>query len=136
MNTYNPKKVTVALGNHIVTGYAEDSFVQIEPNADGVTKRVGCDGEIVRSINPDESYKVRLVLLPYSPTVKWLKNRYEMDLADGNGDFPVTIKDILGSTVFTTDTAWVVRLPAVTYGKENANREVEIDCGIGKFTHR
>lgn len=30
--TYNPKKVTISLGNHIVTGFADDSFVSIDPN--------------------------------------------------------------------------------------------------------
>ena len=50
IKTYNPKEVTIALGNHIVVGYADDSFITIDPNGDGVTKKVGCDGEIVRSI--------------------------------------------------------------------------------------
>ena len=136
MNTYNPKKVTIALGNHIVTGYADDSFVAIEPSTEGVTKKVGCDGEIVRSISPDESYQVRIVLLPYSPTLKWLNTRYTMDINNGNGDFSITVKDVLGSTVFTAESAWITKLPAVAYGKENANREVTIDCGIGKFTQR
>ena len=46
IKTYNPKEVTIALGNHIVVGYADDSFITIDPNGDGVTKKVGCDGEI------------------------------------------------------------------------------------------
>ena len=33
VKTYNPKEVLIALGSHIVTGYAEDSFVSIEPRA-------------------------------------------------------------------------------------------------------
>ena len=55
IKTYNPKEVTIALGNHIVAGYADDSFITIDPNGDGVTKKVGCDGEIVRSISPDDT---------------------------------------------------------------------------------
>lgn len=27
IKTYNPKEVTIALGNHIVAGYADDSFI-------------------------------------------------------------------------------------------------------------
>ena len=38
VKTYNPKSVTIACGNHIVTGYADDSFVTIEANGDGITK--------------------------------------------------------------------------------------------------
>ena len=35
MRTYNSKKVTIACGSHIVTGYAEDSFVTIDETGDG-----------------------------------------------------------------------------------------------------
>lgn len=31
VTTYNPKKVTLALGNHIASGFADDSFIVIEP---------------------------------------------------------------------------------------------------------
>ena len=46
IKTYNPKEVIVTCGTHIVTGYADDSFISIEPNGDGITKKTGCDGEI------------------------------------------------------------------------------------------
>ena len=56
MQTYNPKKISMSFGTHMPTGYADDSFVSIEPNGDGITKKVGCDGEIVRSVSPDDTY--------------------------------------------------------------------------------
>ena len=31
VTTYNPKKITLALGNHIASGFADDSFIVIEP---------------------------------------------------------------------------------------------------------
>lgn len=62
IKTYNPKEVTVAAGNHIVTGFADDSFISIEANGDGISKKVGCDGEIVRSVSPDNTYKIKIVL--------------------------------------------------------------------------
>lgn len=31
IKTYNPKEVIVTCGTHIVTGYADDSFISIEP---------------------------------------------------------------------------------------------------------
>ena len=34
IKTYNPKEVTVACGSHIVTGYADDTFISIEANGD------------------------------------------------------------------------------------------------------
>ena len=52
VTTYNPKKVTCALGRHIVTGFADDSFISIEPAGDGTSYVTGADGEIARSIDP------------------------------------------------------------------------------------
>ena len=50
IKTYNPKEVTVSCGSHIVEGFADDSFITIEFNGDGITKKVGCDGEIFRPV--------------------------------------------------------------------------------------
>lgn len=70
IKTYNPKEVVVACGTHIVSGYADDSFISIEPNGDGITKKVGCDGEIARSISPDNTYKVKITLLQNSDPIR------------------------------------------------------------------
>ena len=61
IKTYNPKEVVISAGPHIVTGIADDSFVTIEANGDGITKKVGCDGEIVRAVSPDGTYKVKKI---------------------------------------------------------------------------
>ena len=45
--TYFSKKVTVTAGYHIVTGFAEDSFVSIEETGDGVQSVAGADGEAI-----------------------------------------------------------------------------------------
>ena len=92
IKTYNPKEVTIALGNHIVAGYADDSFITIDPNGDGVTKKVGCDGEIVRSISPDDTYIVKLTVLQTSETNSFLQNRFKQDRQTGDGMFPILIK--------------------------------------------
>ena len=39
IKTYNPKEVVISAGPHIVTGIADDSFVTIEANGDGITTR-------------------------------------------------------------------------------------------------
>lgn len=48
VKTYNPKEVLVSFDTHSVTGYAEDSFINLEKNGDGITDVVGCDGEQIR----------------------------------------------------------------------------------------
>lgn len=52
VTTYNPKKVTLALGNHIASGFADDSFIVIEPAGDGNSYVAGADGEVCVSVDP------------------------------------------------------------------------------------
>lgn len=133
VKTYNPKQVTVALGNHIVTGYAEDSFISIDPNGDGITKKVGCDGEIVRSVSPDDTYVVKLSVLQTSDTNSYLQGRLDLDMKSGDGMFPILIKDLKGGFVFSAETAWAVKSAPRSFGKEAANREWEIHTGAAEL---
>lgn len=134
INTYNPKEVTCALGTHIVSGYADDSFITIDPNGDGVTKKVGCDGEIVRSISPDDTYVVKLSVLQTSGTNKFLQERFSQDVKSGDGMFPILIKDLKGGLVFSTDAAWPAKPASRGFGKEANNREWELHTGSGTLT--
>ena len=55
VKTYNPKQVTVSIGTHIVTGFADDSFITVESLGDGISSVSGCDGEVGRSILTDST---------------------------------------------------------------------------------
>lgn len=129
VKTYDPKKVLISLGSHSVTGYSDGTFVSIEASGDGVSKKTGCDGEIVRSIDPDGSAKVKLTLLQTSPTVAYCQKQYDKDRANGDGTFPILVKDLKGGLLFSAQDAWVVKSPNREYGKESADREIEIDTG-------
>lgn len=129
VRTYNPKEVVIACGSHIVTGTADDSFISIEANGDGITKKVGCDGEIARAISPDNTYKVKISLLQTSDSNDFFSRMADLDRDTGNGIFPVLIKDLKGGQVFSTEAAWVTKKSSLTRGKDTNNREWEIDTG-------
>lgn len=129
IKTYNPREVTISLGNHMVEGYAEDSFIQIEPNGDGISKKVGCDGEIVRSVSPDRTYNIRLALLMSSATCKFLQDKFDEDVASGNAMFPILVKDLKGGMVFSSDACWVVRSAPRQFGRQAPDREWELSTG-------
>lgn len=133
IKTYNAREVVVTLGAHIVSGFADDSFVSIEPNGDGITKKVGCDGEIVRSISPDDTYTVKLSLLQTSETNSFLQNRFNMDQKDGNGLFSLMVHDLKGGLLFSTEASWVAKPASRGFGKEANNREWEIHTASGKI---
>lgn len=130
--TYNSKKVTMAVGNHIVSGYAADSFVTIEETGDGITSEAGADGEVVRSISPDPRHTVKISLMQNSPTNKFLLEQYKKDKTDATGSFPLLIKDLTSEEVFSADESWVVKKPTFSRGKAAGTREWEL-CAVGEF---
>lgn len=132
--TYVAKQVLIAAGNHSVTGYADDSFITITKNGDGITKKVGCDGEVVRAIDPDNSYQVKISLLQTSPSNAFFQQRFILDYDTGEGTFPLLIKDLKGGVVFSAEAAWVIKPADRTYGRDSNNREWTIDTGEAAVT--
>lgn len=131
VTTYNPKKVSLALGNHIASGFADDSFIVIEPAGDGNSHVVGADGEVCVSVDPSSVYTVKVSILQNSRTNAYLKKMYEKMKSTGNGFFAVTVKDLVGNEKFSASTAWVTKLASKTYGKAQNNREWEIVIADG-----
>lgn len=132
VKTYNPKKVTVALGNHMVRGYAEDSFITIEPVGEGVTSQSGADGDVVRSVDPDSRFTVKIVVQQTSSTNDFLMSMRKKDKKDGTGVFPLNIKDLMGSEAFSAEYAWVKNDASWGRGKAATDREWELEC-VGEF---
>ncbi|WP_313579961.1 phage structural protein [Lacrimispora sp.] len=136
VGTYNPKKVTMALGRHIASGFADDSFISIEFQGDGTTSVTGADGEIIRSIDPNSQAIVKLVLLQSSTTNKFLIEQHYKDKESGEGVFPVSIKDLLGKTSFSASVAWVPKLATRAYGKAANMVEWEIHTGASELSQK
>lgn len=129
IKTYNPKQVIMTAGVHAVSGYADDSFVTIEQNGDGITTKVGCDGEIARAVSPDDTAIVKISLLQTSSSNSYFQNMANLDRATGAGLFPLLIKDLKGGMLLATDAAWVTKSAGRTFGKDSNNREWEIHTG-------
>ena len=133
VTTYNPKKITCALGRHMVSGYADDSLITIEPAGDGTSYVVGADGEIARSIDPSSVFTVKLSLLQASSTNGYLQKMYDKDKKEGTGTFSVNIADLLGNEKFVGGVAWVTKPASWARGKAQGNREWESVVGEGLF---
>lgn len=134
LKTYSSKKVIISLGAHMVTGLGEDSFVTIASAGDGVTMKVGCDGEICRSVSPNNCYTIKMDLLQYSPTNSWLQNQHNKDQADGSGTFPIIVKDLTGGLLFASEEAWTTKPAERAYGKEAGTRSWELVAADGQLT--
>jgi hypothetical protein len=134
VKTYNSKKITIALGNHSVTGVADGSFISVEQSGDGVTKTVGAYGEVQRSISPDGTYTITLTLLWGSPTNIWLRNQVKKDKENSNAMFPVLIKDLVGEIQFSAEEAWVVKDATLGYDMTVQSVEWTIETGQAEVT--
>lgn len=135
MTTYNPRKVTCSFGNHIASGFADDSFITVEAGGDRTQYVVGADGEVARSIDPSKIYTVKVTLLQASATNAYLQNMADKDAEDGTGTFSVNISDLLGKDKFTSAIAWVSKPASWARGKAQNNREWELVASDGKFTY-
>jgi len=129
VKTYDPKKVLVSLGSHMVTGYADGTFVNIAYNGEGIGTVVGADGEVSRYIDPDRTANVTITVKQTSPTVDFCQRMHDKDLVTGEGILPILIKDMRGGLIFSANDSWVVKPPDREYGKDIANREIVIACG-------
>lgn len=134
INTYNPKKISLSLGRHIASGFADDSFITIEPAGDGNSYVVGADGEVLISVDPSCAYTVKIALLQRSRTNAYLNTMYEKLKAGQDGLFSVNIKDLIGNDKFTGSKAFVTKPASKGYGKAGTNREWEIVVVDGKHT--
>lgn len=134
VSTYNPKKITLALSRHIVSGFADDSFISVEPTGDGNTHVVGADGEVLVSIDPSSVFTIKLSLLLRSKTNDYLQMMYDKLKAGQDGFFSVNLKDLIGNDKFSGATAWVTKPAAKSYGKAGGNREWEIVVAEGYFS--
>jgi hypothetical protein len=131
VRTYSSKEVLISFGTHAVSGYAEDSFVNLEKNGDGWSRVTGADGETIRSQDPDDTWNVTLTLLQESVTNAWLNNKLAQDENNKDGMFPVTVKDLRGGALFSCEQAWVTKSPSYGFGKTAQNREWTLNTGAG-----
>lgn len=131
VKTYSSYNVHIVVDGIVLTGVADDSFVQISSRSEGIVSRTGCDGEVARAIDPNHQYQVRLVTLQTSDSNKRLQEYYMRDRRNGTGMFALEIKDTAGNLTFFAEKAWVNRQPDITRGKDTVNYEWTIDtCAI------
>lgn len=129
VRTYAPDKILMLVGAVPMTGYAEDTFVEIAPNADLSSIQVGADGEVARSIGTNKTCTVTLTLQQTSPSNDVLSSLIEVDALTGGQLFPLTVQDLLGRSIFVVSQAWISRRPNIAFGREAGTRAWTILTG-------
>ena len=129
VKTYSPQKVSVIVAGIEISGYADGTFVSIEPMGDGTQSVCGADGEIARTMSADDRHKVTLTLMASSNSNDVLTALYYSDKATASGIVPMLIKDLLGSSIFAVAEAWITNPPKKEYDKKSGDIEWVFETG-------
>lgn len=119
VGTYSPEFLDVIISNdvmnHIVTGFAEGTFVSIEPFEDRITPSYGAKGEAYRAMSGVRAFNVMITLSQTSHSNDILTYLLDNDRETLNGTFTVTIKDSSGTTLLTDRCAYIGTEPTASF---------------------
>ena len=127
--TYDPKKVIILLGGVPITGYADGTFVQIDPNGDAFTKKVGADGEVARELSNDNTHTIQITLMQTSLSNIYLRTVMKVDRATGLGMLPLAFTDLNTMEEKFWPQAWVSVEPATGRAKETTDTQWTLHTG-------
>jgi hypothetical protein len=128
MSTYSAKQVYITYSGVQITGYAPDTFCNIEWNTDDWKLMVGAGGEYVRSQSNDMSAKITIKLLPGSLSNSVLFGLYTNDRFSRTGALPLLVTDLSTGSTFAGN-AWIMKRPNREYANEATVLEWTFESG-------
>ena len=125
---YDPNQLSVVFGGSPISGFAEDTMLEIEHEDQLFKFKSDVHGNVSRTkINKDLT-KITLTLTRDSYSNNTLNSFVEMDRLTNGGVFPIIIKDPNGVTMFACTHACVSSRPKISYGGDEKNREWTIQA--------
>jgi hypothetical protein len=129
--TFAPNDVTVVITQqstgiaHIVSGYSEDSIVNIERNAETFTMYTGADNTSTRIYNANKSAVITLSLQQTSASNDILSQLYrnDADSRDSSGLFSLSIVDASGRSKYFSDDAYIGVVPNSAFANSMQTRD-------------
>ena len=97
--TYDPKKVTVAVGGRAITDFANDGIITITHNEDRTTPSVGAQGDVTYSENANNSGNAALTVMSTSSSLPYLRDicakrkEVRLDIADANNSDSIHVSE-------------------------------------------
>ena len=127
--TYSPKKVSFVVSNedinHILTGYAEDTGIEVEPNGGRADLYVDMQGTPSRVMNANRSRNVTITLSQTSVSndILWLLAERDEEYGDDRGLFVGTLKDASGRSLYSDQNCFIVSDPSESFGSSMGTLE-------------
>lgn len=126
VGTINPAELSLIFKDHLISGYATGTFINIAHNADGFTVTKGTDGETARTMTNDDSVTITLTLMQTSQSNDVLSGFHKEDRSTGRGYGQVEFKDNMGTTEGGGSDAFIMSYADVTYANDVQAREWRI----------
>ncbi len=123
IQTYDPKDIILTVAGSIITGYAQDSFIEVDRESSQVEDEVGAEGDVARRITNDKRGSITVTLLQTSKSNLVLSALAKVDELTGNGIFPVVVKDNRGSDLHLAPNSWITKMPRTVYRSGIEGRE-------------
>lgn len=125
---YDPGRVIIVFAGNQLSGFMTGTFISAERAEDGFSIVVGPDGVASRIQNRDTHGTVMFTCQQTSASNDILASLHQQDVLFGSGVGELQIKDLNGTILVHAESAWVKKLPKITYAKELEGREWAIDC--------
>ena len=130
VRTFDPKQVVITFGALSISGYAEGTFVSVNRSGDAFAKSKGAGGDVERVNRNQGDFEVTVTLQQTSPTNAELSAILASDQVTNGGVFELTIKDMLGQTLFFAPQAWIRKDPEWEDGDDLNSRAWVFDTSI------
>ena len=116
--TFSPNEVAVIITqqssgmSHILGGFAEDSIVSVDRNAETFSLYTGADDTNTRIYNANTSGTITISLQQTSASNDILTALYENDRASRNGLFSIAVRDNSGRSSYFAEEAYIGVVPS------------------------
>lgn len=134
--TFSPLRFLCYVDDDPVTQPGEGEW-SVEPTADDVSEKEGLYGDVMLSINPSKLFTVTLRLQASSPDNLRFTRYAQAMKRNGQGFFRIRFVDINDTAAkFTSERAWVRKVPKLGRTKDAGDTEWIIGAGDGELIHQ
>ena len=122
VRVYDPEKVQIQVGGVYITGFSEDSKIEVEKTEDNFLPKVGVEGTVSYAINYNATAKVKVSLMSTSPSIPHIRS-----LAKSRSMFNFTLTDLneVGENI-ACDGCIVIKTPDIKRNKAVEEEQFEI----------
>lgn len=127
LSTFAPNEVTISMigdgWSHVVSGFAEDSIVTIDRQAETFAMYVGADNTPTRIYNANTALMLTVALAQTSESNDLFSAVYEKDRTTRQGIFTILVTDNSGRSRYFAEEAYIGVVPNASYGNSMQTRE-------------